>query len=242
MKEDVGLEDFRNSLPFTFGDEELLKKVFIHRSYLNEKCGRGLESNERLEFLGDSVLSTVISDILFERFPGVPEGELTHLRAKLVNRRALARIAKELGLGDYLYLGKGERNSGGNRNTANLAGVFEALIGAVYIDRGFNEAYTYIEDIYAPKIEELLVEPGHFGYKPALQKLCQKLFKENPFYRLISEVGPPHQRIFEVEVLVAGEFYGKGKASRKKDAEQKAAGDALKRFYKESSPEEPKVH
>ena len=234
---DMEIEEFRKSLPFPFEDRDLLKKVFVHRSYLNEKGGRGLESNERLEFLGDSVLGTVISDILFKRFPDLPEGELTHLRAKLVNRRTLARLAGSLALGEILLLGRGERLSGGGSNTANLAGVFEALLGAVFMERGFAGAYSYIEDLYAPMIEELLTLPGHFGYKPALQKICQKLYRENPQYKLISSDGPPHKKTFEVEVYVRGELYGRGSASRKKDAEQEAAGEALKRFYEESAAE-----
>lgn len=238
MSTDLELKGFREGLPFPFEDLGLLKTVFIHRSYLNEKGGKGLESNERLEFLGDAVLSIVISDILYKRFPEVTEGELTHLRAKLVNRRALAKLARQLGLGGLLFLGKGERITGGSSNTANLAGVFEALLGAVFLERGFDDSYAYIEDLYAPMIEELLVEPGHFGYKPALQKLCQKLYRENPEYRLVSESGPPHDRTFEVKVFVRGELYGQGTAGRKKDAEQMAAGEALKRFYKELPPEE----
>ncbi|MFQ5465046.1 MAG: ribonuclease III [Thermodesulfobacteriota bacterium] len=234
---DMEIEEFGKSLPFPFEDRELLKKVFVHRSYLNERGGRGLESNERLEFLGDSVLGTVVSDMLFKRFPDLPEGELTHLRAKLVNRRTLAHLAGSLALGELLLLGRGERLSGGGNNTANLAGVFEALLGAVFLERGFDGAYSYIEGLYAPMIEELLVEPGHFGYKPALQKLCQKLYRENPQYRLIGSDGPPHRKTFEVEVYVMGELYGRGSASRKKDAEQEAAGEALKRFYEESAAE-----
>ncbi|MFQ5465976.1 MAG: ribonuclease III [Thermodesulfobacteriota bacterium] len=238
MAVDIDIDEFRKRLPFPFEDRELLKKVFVHRSYLNEKGGRGLESNERLEFLGDSVLGTVISDVLFKKFPEVPEGELTHLRAKLVNRRTLAGLAAELELGAFLFLGRGERISGGGANTANLAGVFEALLGAVFMERGFPEVYSYVEGLYAPIIEELLHQPGHFGYKPALQKLCQQLYRENPQYRLTGSDGPPHRKTFEVEVYVRGELYGKGAASRKKDAEQEAAGQALKRFHREAAEEE----
>lgn len=235
MATEYNLEKFKKSLPFPFEDMDLLMRAFVHRSYLNERGGKGLESNERLEFLGDSVLSTVISEVLYDRFPEKSEGELTHLRARLVNRRTLARIAEGLDLGSHLFMGKGERATGGETNTANLAGVFEALLAAVYIEHGFEAARGYIIELYEPLIEEFLTGPVHFDSKPALQTLCQRLYREAPVYRPAGEEGPPHERVFTVEVVVCGRVLGRGTAGRKKDAEQAAAAAALEKISAEEA-------
>jgi len=205
------LEVFASTLPFSFSDRDLLKKVFVHRSYLNEKEGSGLESNERLEFLGDAILSNIVSHMLFRKHPGINEGDLTKMRARLVNRHALAKLALQLKLDAHLLLGKGEKLTGGHGNPTILAGVFEAFVAAVYFHHGFHKAF----------------EPVHFDYKPRLQEHSQKLFKEAPVYKLICEEGPPHRKTFDIEVFVAGKALGKGTASKKKDAEQLAAGQAL---------------
>ena len=223
-------EEFSRRLPFTLRDKELLQKVFVHRSFLNEKEGGSLESNERLEFLGDAVLSNVISHMLFEKFPEIDEGELTRLRAKLVNKRTLAELAKSLSLNEFLLLGKGERSTGGRENPTILAGAFEALLAAIYIDCGFKKTFEYVKSLFSPLLDETLSEPGHFDYKPRLQELSQRVFKEAPIYRLVNEDGPPHRKIFEVEVVITGEVLGVGSATKKKDAEQYAAGEALKKL------------
>lgn len=233
MKKEINLDDFHNTLPFQFKDRALLQKVFVHRSFLNEKACTFLvcqESNERLEFLGDAVLSNVISHLLFEEYPGIDEGELTRLRARLVNKQTLAGLAKNIALDEYLLLGKGERNSGGKENPTILAGVFEALLAAVYIEFGFKAVTDYIQSIFAPLIVSSLKEPVHFDFKPLLQELSQRIFKEAPVYKLIKEDGPPHRRVFEVEVIVSGKVLGMGAATKKKDAEQAAAGEALKKL------------
>lgn len=233
MKKEKALESFETGLPFKFTDAELLKKVFIHRSFLNEKeaLKRGdRESNERLEFLGDAVLSNAISHILYDKYPELHEGELTRLRARLVNRHTLAKIAREMSLNDYLFLGKGERSSGGCENPTILAGVFEALIAAVYLDLGFRKVFSYIKGIFTPLIDGSLAEHGHFDYKPRLQELTQRVFKEAPGYRLVREEGPPHRKVFEIEVVVGGEVLGTGSAAKKKDAEQLAAAEALEKL------------
>ena len=227
MKDEYPLQGFMGSLPFVFTDDALMKKVFVHRSFLNEKEGAGLKSNERLEFLGDAILSNIISHMLFRKFPDIHEGELTRMRAKLVNRLSLAGIAREISLDKYLLLGKGERLSGGADNPTILSGVFEAFIAAIYFNQGFQKTFEYIEDLFTPLLADALEGPGHFDYKPRLQELSQKLFKEAPSYILIGEKGPPHRKIFEIEVRVAGKTLGSGCAPRKKDAEQAAAGEAL---------------
>lgn len=219
---------FNGRLGFPVKDPELLRKVFVHRSHLNEPGGAGLESNERIEFLGDSVLSTVISRMIYERFPRMQEGDLTRLRARLVNKRQLAQIALQLGMGRVLLLGKGEAASGGAANPTILAGALEALIAAVYLDSGFAAASEFVGSLFAPLIEGASESPGHFDYKPELQMLTQKLFKASPAYRLLSATGAPHRKVFEVEVVLDGEVIGRASGAKKKDAEQEAAREALK--------------
>ena len=231
------LKELKTAIPFRFRDEGILRSVFVHASYLNEKGGRGLCSNERLEFLGDAVLESVISHILFERFPEMNEGELTKFRARLVNREVLASIANELNLGDYMLLGRGEQLSGGAENTSILADALEALIAAAYLDRksgggeggGYGDVFGFISTLFSNRIDASLSidERTHFDHKPALQELCQSRLKEEPVYRVTREDGPPHERVFEVEVIVGERVLGKGTASRKKTAEQLAASVAL---------------
>ncbi|MBE9527731.1 MAG: ribonuclease III [Proteobacteria bacterium] len=227
------LNQFNDSLKFPIKDAALLRRVFTHRSILNEPSHHATtraESNERLEFLGDSVLSTVISTLLWVRFPESNEGELTSLRARLVNGVMLARIATKVGMDRYLLLGKGEAASGGRENITILSGALEALIGAVYIDSGFAHAFTFTEALFDGLIDETLSEPVHFDYKPRLQELAQAIYKTPPTYRLISETGPAHDRLFTVEVVVghdSNDVLGKGTAKKKKEAEQLAAQGAL---------------
>lgn len=221
------LEEFNSALPCPISDPNLVRKVFTHRSYLNEADTPGLESNERLEFMGDAILSAVISQMLYDRFSGEDEGGLTRLRARLVNRRTLAGLAKGLGLDKHLLLGKGEAATGGRDNQTILAGAFEALIAAVYLDSGFATAFSFINGLFDGLVDDSLAEPVHFDYKPRLQEIAQSLFKAAPEYRLTRESGPPHERVFEVEAVVGGEVLGRGKAGKKKDAEQAAAKEAL---------------
>ena len=178
-------------------------------------------------FLGDSVLSTVISTRLFLHFPHSDEGELTRMRARLVNGIMLSRIAIKIGLDKFLLLGKGEDSSGGRENSTILSGALEALIGAIYIDSGFASAFTFTDNLFSGMIDEALLEPVHFDYKPRLQELAQALYKIPPVYRLTNETGPAHEKLFEVEVELAGEVRGKGTAKNKKQAEQMAAREAL---------------
>lgn len=228
MKITHSLELFAGTLPFSFDDKNLLKNVFVHRSFLNEKEGSGLESNERLEFLGDAILSNIISHMLFRKYPNINEGDLTKMRARLVNRQALARLAVQVRLDAHLLLGKGEKRAGGDANPSILAGVFEAFIAAIYFHHGFQKTFEYVETLFTPLLEGVLDEPVHFDHKPRLQELSQKLFKEAPVYKLISETGPPHRKTFIIEVFVSGKALGSGTASKKKEAEQLAAGEALK--------------
>ncbi len=236
------IEKLKDAIPFKFKNEEILKSVFVHASYLNEREGRGLFSNERLEFLGDAVLESVISHILYERFPKMNEGELTKLRSRLVNREVLASIAVELNLGDYMLLGKGEHLSGGAENISILADALEALIAAAYLDRksdgaeggGYGDVFGFISVLFSERIDASFEERTHFDHKPALQEFCQSKLEEEPVYRVTREDGPAHQRVFEVEVSVGDRVLGSGVAQRKKTAEQLAASVALDLLHEES--------
>lgn len=232
----AAIGDFNSKLIPPIKNSELLTKVFVHRSYLNEPGGAGLESNERLEFLGDSVLSTVICRMIYERFPRMDEGELTGLRARLVNKRTLAGIAAALRMGPVLLLGRGEAASGGAANPTILAGALEALIAAVYLDGGFAAAKRFVEGLFTALVGGASESAGHFDYKPRLQMLTHKLFKTSPVYRLVSSSGAPHKMVFEVEVVLGAEVIGRGSAARKKDAEQEAAREALKILTERHGP------
>jgi ribonuclease III len=224
------IKELKKSLPFSIMDDKILEQVFVHSSFLNEADGEGLESNERLEFLGDAILESVISHMLYMRFPGLDEGELTKLRASLVNKRKLSEISQDMGLGEFLLLGKGEQNGGGAENPSILADTFEALVAALYLDNpgeGYQEAYKFLETLFTPLIEDVLSAPRHFDYKPALQEYCQGRLKKEPEYICVNVSGPPHRRVFEVEVTVNNKTLGKGVAPRKKEAEQLAAKEAL---------------
>lgn len=229
-KKGKDLDLFNKRLPFPVRDKERLKNIFVHRSFLNEPEGARLASNERLEFLGDSILSAAISRIFFDRFPELNEGELTQLRARLVNKRTLAGLARGIDMNEFMLLGRGEEAAGGAQNPSILSGAFEALIAAVYIDSGYEKVFSYIEGVFSPLMEGALFEPGHFDFKPALQELTQRVFKSAPVYRVKKETGPPHKKIFEVEAIVGGDVLGIGAAASKKDAEQQAAEEALKKL------------
>ncbi|MBI5234825.1 MAG: ribonuclease III [Deltaproteobacteria bacterium] len=230
---DESMAEFISTLPFGFASTAILKTAFTHKSFLNEPGALGfaaLECNERLEFFGDAILSAAISETLYRMFPAVNEGELTRLRARLVNRRALAETAKAMKLGKYLLLGKGERASNGRENTAILAGVFEAFIAAVYFERGHDLTASYVASLFSASIEQAQGGQGHFDYKPALQELVQSLYKQAPKYVLINETGASHKKTFEVEVVINGLRQGRGVAGSKKEAEQMAAKEALERL------------
>ena len=232
------LSELKESLPISFSDDELLATVFVHRSFLNEKEGRGLHSNERLEFLGDAILESAVSHLLFVRFPELNEGELTRARSRLVNKQILAAIARELELGRYLLMGKGEQSSGGAENDSILADTFEALIAAAYLDHGggapgFGAAFSFLEKIFKSRLDATPLEPSHFDFKPALQELTQARFQQSPDYTVLSEEGPPHKKVFEIRVSVDGRVLGRGEAGRKKDAEQMAAREALEELKRE---------
>ena len=220
------LED---NIGISFKDKELLKNAFIHRSYLNEHKNYKGQSNERLEFLGDAVLSIVVSSFLFEKLPLSPEGELTQLRAALVRTETLAKLAQKLSLGTFLYLSKGEEDSGGRNNNSILANTFEALVGAIYLDQGTKVAEQFLEENVLLKWQEL-AETAVSDNKSKLQEVLQKLYHESPSYKIITTWGPDHDRRFEMGVYLSQKCLGKGVGKNKQEAAQNAAKDALSKL------------
>lgn len=209
-----------------FKNQKLLEQAFIHRSYLNETKEQ-LSSNERLEFLGDSIISFVISKKLFEKYPNFNEGLLTNLRSLLVNTKSLAETAGELGFGDYLKLSKGEEESKGRENQSLLADCFEAFVGALFLDQGVNVAYDFVSAVLIPKTD-LYVEKRSFkDPKSLLQELAQSQKKGSPLYKVVNELGPAHARMFRVAVYVGPSLAGEGKGKSKREAEEDAAKQAL---------------
>ncbi len=204
-------------------DAALLERALTHRSYAYENGG--LPTNERLEFLGDSVLGLVVTDTLFRAHPDLPEGQLAKLRAAVVNMRALAEVARGLGLGEFLRLGRGELSTGGGNKASILADAVEALIGAVYIDRGLAEATALVHRLFDPVIEASADLGAGLDWKTSLQELTSRLALGVPEYR-VSESGPDHEKDFDAAVHVGDRLWGRGSGTSKKEAEQHAAQDA----------------
>ena len=221
-----GWQDLEIRLGHRFRDPGLLQRSLTHRSYAG---GDPHRNNEQLEFLGDAVLSLAMSDLLLERFPQRREGDLSKVRASLVNERVLARQATELAVGDFLLVGKGEEQSGGRCKASILAGAYEAILGAVYMDAGFDAARRMVSAHFAHAIEDHSTL-GLQDYKTRLQELTQQHFREVPTYRLVRESGPDHDKRFVSQIVVGGKVYGKGVGRSKKVAEQAAAMEALQRL------------
>lgn len=213
-------------LKIKFKNPALLRHAFIHRSYLNEHKNFKGTSNERLEFLGDTVLSLFVSMFLFEKLAKSPEGELTQLRASLVRTETLAKLAMELGLGQYLYLSKGEEESRGRTNNSTLANTFEALIGAIYLDQGEEVTQKFINEQILARWHQLS-RSAVFDNKSKLQELLQRRYHKSPIYKLANSWGPDHDRRFAVEVYLEEKLLGRGIGKNKQTAAQNAAGDAL---------------
>ncbi|MBE0481117.1 MAG: ribonuclease III [Dehalococcoidia bacterium] len=221
------IADLQAILGVDFQDIVLLQQSLVHRSYLNENGDLSLPSNERLEFLGDAVLGFVVADQIYKEFPELSEGELTKLRSALVRRETLSRIALALGLGEYLYLGRGEEESGGRRRPRNLSCALEAVIGAIYIDRGLEATTGFINRILRAELEEAIEDKLISDYKSRLQQYIQSERKVTPSYRTVEEIGPDHAKLFTVEVLAGERVLAQGRGRSKQEAEMDAARAAL---------------
>ncbi len=215
------------SIDISFRRVALLDQALVHRSYLNEAPELELESNERMEFLGDAVLGLVISERLYGEYPALSEGHLSQIRALLVRWDTLAEAAERISLGEYLVLGRGEEMSGGRSRPSNLAGGLEALIGAAFLDGGISKARKLVLQLLAPELEKVAAGAVAIDSKSRLQHEVQSRWHEIPKYRLVSSLGPDHAKTFSVEVLVQSEVLGRGEGRNKKQAELEAARQAL---------------
>lgn len=223
---DRDLAALENHLRYAFRRRDLLEQALRHSSFVNEHPGNGLENNERLEFLGDSVVNTVVSHLLMGRFPNLNEGHLSKIRSGLVNEAKLALIARNLHLGAFLLLGRGEANTGGHEKASILADGFEALMAAVYLDGGFDTVFSVISDHFSDLLNTVDGTEDHQDYKSRIQEIAQATMKRQPEYRVIGESGPDHDKTFTAE-LVVGDICAQGTGKSKKAAEQAAARKVL---------------
>ena len=220
---------FEAAIGVTFRNPKLLEQAFTHRSYLNENVKLGAEHNERLEFLGDAVLELVATDYLFHKYPDKTEGDLTTYRAALVNTVTLAQTAADLGMNDYLLLSRGEAKDSGRARHVILANTFESLIGAIYLDQGFEAADVFIKKFLAPRTEAVIAERRSQDAKSYFQEKAQAISDITPRYELMRETGPDHDKIFTVGLYIGKELVATGSGHSKQEAEQEAARDGLKR-------------
>lgn len=211
---------------------ELYQQALTHSSYAHEHGMGGNAHNERLEFLGDAVLELAVSEVLFLRFPDLPEGKLTRYRAGLVCEDSLSKIANDLELGSFLRLGKGEAASGGRQRPSLLADAFEALLGALYLDMGFVAVKHLLENVFAPFFNDMANGCLRFDYKTLMQEYSQARLSVTPEYRIVSEKGPDHSKIFVAQFLLNREVLGEGSGRSKKEAEQEAARAAYEKLLK----------
>lgn len=223
----LNLEEFERKIKYTFVDKSLLTLALTHSSYANETKKGSHENNERLEFLGDAVLDMVVSEYLYRRFPKMPEGELTKLRAAVVCEGSLAELSRGLGLGRCLLLGKGEESTGGRNRDSILADAFEAIIGAICIDGGMAAVTAYIMGFMEGQIEKTKGNFRDLDCKTHLQEVIQKMSKVPLHYAIVDEQGPDHNKVFVAEVTHEGRLLGRGSGRSKKEAEQNAANNAL---------------
>lgn len=224
-------KELQSYLTYNFQDEEILKTALTHSSYVNENKLKAIDSNERLEFLGDAILGLVVSEHLFHKYPLYPEGKLTKLRAKIVCEQSLAYVAKRFKIGEYLLLGKGEEATGGRNRDSILADTMEAIIGAVYLDSDYEKVKEVLIEKFTRDIEKAASEGILFmDYKTELQEKIQKNGNSKIEYIVSREEGPDHGKIFYINVYVDDDKSGGGKGKNKKEAEQHAAKDALGRL------------
>jgi len=223
------MKDFEQCIHYAFKNKSLLQNALTHSSYANENRDKGMPDNERLEFLGDSILGFVVAEHLYQQHPMRPEGELTRIRADLVCEKSLARIARTIDLGRYILLGNGEEQNGGRNRDSILSDAMESVFAAVYLDGGMDSAKTLITRLL---LQEGADDQGNnTDYKTKFQELVQRKKNQNIQYHLIGESGPDHDKKFEVEVILNGKVVGIGEGSSKKRAEQSAAHAAIRQLF-----------
>lgn len=224
----MDFSQFEKTAGVNFQDKRLLKQAFIHRSYINENKDAGFEHNERLEFLGDAVLELVVTDNLFKKYPDKTEGDLTSYRSALVNATTCAEVATKLGVNDFLILSKGEAKDTGRARQYILANTLEAIIGALYMDQGYDAAKVFIDNHITPLIEDIVANGSWIDAKSLFQAKAQDLLGQTPSYRTVKESGPDHDKRFTIGVFIGDKIVASGEGKSKQDAEQEAAQKALK--------------
>ncbi len=223
----MDINTFQKKIGYFFKDSQLIKMAFTHSSYAYEN---GIDSYERLEFLGDAIVDFLVGEYLFRNYPDIDEGNMSRIRASLVCEKALAELALGLSINECILLGNGADHAGDSMRPSILADVFEAHIAAMYIDAGFENTRDYLLSIYGNQIDELVSSGKFVDYKTALQEKLQKNGACTIEYKLVSADGPVHDCLFTIEVVFDGKVIGKGSAKSKKDAQQYAAADAIKNF------------
>lgn len=221
------ITELADRLGYTFNDQDILQRAFIHRSYINERPETGLKHNERLEYLGDAVLELAVTDFLFQKYPDTPEGELTAYRAALVRTESISDAARDLGFEEYLLLSKGEAKDTGKARTYILANTFEAFVGALYLDQGYQAAHDFIGKQLFGKIDQIVAEGSWKDAKSWLQEKAQEKIAVTPTYVVLNEVGPDHNKLFTIGVLFGDDIVAEGTGHSKQEAQQKAAKAAL---------------
>lgn len=229
MLTNLQLSQIESKLGVTFTDKNLLTQVFIHRSYLNENPGCKLAHNERLEFLGDAVLELVVTEFLYSKYPN-PEGELTNWRSALVRGQHLAVICGDLGLGEWLLVSRGESRAGGKSRQILLANMFEALLGAMYLDQGMSTVTKFITTHITTRLDDILKQELHIDPKSRLQEVTQANKGVTPHYKVIAEKGPDHAKQFTVAVYLGTTEIAQATGASKQTAEQSAASEAIKKL------------
>jgi ribonuclease-3 len=220
------LQDFQDRIGVKFNDVTLLERAFIHRSYINEHPKHGLEHNERLEFLGDAVLELVVTDFLYRTYPN-PEGDLTNWRSALVKTESLAEVAEKLEIAQYFKLSRGEAKGNARSHALISANAVEAIIGAIYLDNGYDEAQRFITENIVSRLAEILKLGTWMDPKSKFQETAQEQFGLTPSYRVMDESGPDHDKVFTIGVFVGDKLYGQGSGSSKQAGQQVAAAAAL---------------
>ncbi|HUZ93056.1 MAG TPA: ribonuclease III [Candidatus Paceibacterota bacterium] len=223
------LKKIATAIGVTFKDEDLITEALTHRSYLNEYPKWRLPHNERLEYLGDAVLELIVTEELFKKFPGFPEGQMTVLRAALVNYQNLAKVAEEIGLRDFILMSRGEKKDTGKAREVILANAMEAVIGAMYLDRGIEAAHGFVKKFIWIHLDEIMKTKSYKDAKSELQEVVQEKLKVTPTYKVLEESGPAHKRIFKIGVYFGDKLVADGSGASKQEGELEAAKKALKK-------------
>jgi ribonuclease III len=228
----MDLKAIQERIGLVFDNDVLLQQALTHRSYINEHGDDSISDNERLEFLGDAVLDFLVGDMLYQRFPDMPEGDLTRLRAALVRTESLAELARDIGLGQALRMGKGEESSGGRERVTNLCATFEAVVGALYLDQEMKAVRTFVTPHLDNLLQQILADSRDRDARSRLQEWSQAEHNLTPAYRTVSASGPDHQKEFVVEVVIGERSVAHGTGRSKQSAAQSAAREALRLLEK----------